>query len=147
MKNINIYTSLFMIISIAIISCSIEPKPINYGVDACDNCRMTIVDKVHAAELVSKKGKVLKYDAIECMIRHFNKGDIDVNDYELFLINELETPEKLIDATKSYYLISPNMPSPMGGNLTGFAEKENAEKYKKIRGGKIYNWTEIKKQF
>jgi copper chaperone NosL len=31
---------------------------------------MTIVDKVHAAEIVTKKGKVCKFDATECMINY-----------------------------------------------------------------------------
>ena len=34
-------------------ACSAEPEPIAYGSDACDFCRMNIVDKTHAAQLVT----------------------------------------------------------------------------------------------
>ena len=41
-------------------SCNVGPQAINYGSDGCHFCKMTIVDKVHAAEIVTKKGKVYK---------------------------------------------------------------------------------------
>ena len=36
---------------------------------------MTIVDKVHAAEIVTQKGKVYKFDATECMINFMDEFD------------------------------------------------------------------------
>ena len=36
-------------------ACSVEPVEINYGEDACEFCKMNIVDKQHAAELVTPK--------------------------------------------------------------------------------------------
>ena len=47
------------------VSCSPEAQPINYGSDQCDFCRMTIVDKAHAAEVVTKKGRAYKFDSGE----------------------------------------------------------------------------------
>ncbi len=51
-----------------VVGCSVEESPINYGKDACNFCKMNIVDKQHAAEIVTSKGKPFKYDAIECMV-------------------------------------------------------------------------------
>ena len=106
--------------------CSIEPQPINYGKDACHYCKMSIVDRQHNAEIVTKKGKAFKYDAIECMVRDI--GRRDENEIALFLIADYTIPGKLVDATRATYLISATLPSPMGANLTGFEHQENAIK-------------------
>ena len=44
---------------------------------------MTIVDNKHSAELVTTKGKVYKFDAIECMIRHLQ--NIEDQQYQFIL--------------------------------------------------------------
>lgn len=93
-------------------SCSIAPEPINYGQDGCHFCKMTIVDKVHAAEIVTTKGKVYKFDATECMINFMD--EFETSNIELFLSNNYSTPEELIDSKEATFLISENVPSPMG---------------------------------
>lgn len=40
-------------------SCNVAPEEIAYGKDACSFCDMTIVDKTHAAEYVTKKGRLI----------------------------------------------------------------------------------------
>lgn len=122
-------------------SCVVEPSPINYGTDACHFCKMTIVDKVHASEIVTKKGKIYKFDAIECMIVFLN--DFDNSKVQLFLSNNYLEPVSLIDATKATFLISKNISSPMGAFLSAFNSKAAAEKVKQNKGGKLFNWEEI----
>ncbi|HRJ13994.1 MAG TPA: hypothetical protein PLI34_03310, partial [Saprospiraceae bacterium] len=56
------------IMILAAAACTPTAKPIEYGADACYYCKMTIVDRQHAAEAVSAKGKVFMFDAIECMV-------------------------------------------------------------------------------
>ena len=122
-------------------SCNISPKPIDYGNDGCHYCKMTIVDKIHAAEVVTKKGKVYKFDATECMI-HF-LDDFDATQIELFLSNNYTEPEVLIDATQATFLISKNVPSPMGAFLSAFKVKEDAEKVQSKKGGELFTWEEL----
>ncbi len=57
-----------LILLLIVTNCSVSPKAIDYGNDGCHFCKMTIVDKLHAAEVVTNKGKVYKFDATECMI-------------------------------------------------------------------------------
>ena len=141
MKNI---VALFIVAHL-FISCTIEPAKINYGNDACHYCKMTIVEETHAAQLVTKKGKPYKYDAIECLLNDFeNREEKDV---ALFLVTDYLTPKKLIDAKTATYLISEEIQSPMGANLSAFEFKENAAKYAKNDKDKIYDWTEIQNHF
>ncbi|GAA4939308.1 hypothetical protein GCM10023314_09990 [Algibacter agarivorans] len=102
---------------------------------------MTIVDKIHAAEIVTKKGKVYKFDATECMVNFLK--EFDTSEIALFLSNNYTEPEALIDATKATFLISENIPSPMGAFLSAFKNKVDAEKTQAEKGGKLYTWEEL----
>ena len=128
----------FVALVLILTSCNVGPEAIDYGNDGCNFCKMTIVDKVHASEIVTKKGKVFKFDATECMI-NFMK-DFDTSEIELYLSNNYTEPEVLIDATKATFLISENIPSPMGAFLSAFKNKTDAEKFQKEKGGKLYTW-------
>ncbi|MDX5584510.1 MAG: nitrous oxide reductase accessory protein NosL [Aureibaculum sp.] len=135
----------FLLILNLLFSCSIEPSKIEYGKDACHYCKMTIVEETHAAQIVTKKGKPYKYDAIECLLNDLENRE--EKDIALFLVTDYLTPKKLIDAKTATYLISENIQSPMGANLTAFTQKENAEKYVTNGTDKIFNWVELQNHF
>ncbi len=126
-------------------ACGIEPQPIEYGKDMCNFCKMNIVDQQHAAEIVSKKGKVYKYDAIECMLNELkSRNEAEI---ALFLVNTYDLPKELADAATVNYLISEAIKSPMGANLSAFKDKKIAISTKEEKGGDIYNWEELKIKF
>ncbi len=119
-------------------SCSIAPEAIVYGSDGCHFCKMTIVDKIHGAEIVTDKGKVYKFDAIECMV-NFDK-EIDAGEKAMYLVNHYESPEELINAQEAIFLISKRIPSPMGAFLTAFKKEESAMEIIDENEGKLYVW-------
>lgn len=136
----------FIVLFLLIFSrCNVSPKAIEYGHDGCHFCKMTIVDKAHAAEIVTKKGKVYKFDASECMI-HFMK-EFETNHIQLYLSNNYTEPEVFIDATKATFLISKNIPSPMGAYLSAFKDESDAKKLQAKKGGVLYSWEAILKHF
>lgn len=125
-------------------SCTVTPKEIDYGSDGCHFCKMTIVDEQHGAEIVTKKGKVYKFDATECMVNFLEKQNTP--EIKFYLSNNYTEPKELIDATKATFLISKNIPSPMGANLSAFSNKKDALKIQNEKGGYIYTWDELFKQ-
>lgn len=143
MQTLKHYSTLALLLLFC--SCNVSPKPIEYGSDGCHFCSMTIVDKVHAAEVVTKKGKVYKFDATECMI-NFMK-DFNTSEIELYLSNNYTDPEALIDASKATFLISKNIPSPMGAFLSAFKHKTDAEKLQTEKGGHMYTWETLLVKF
>ncbi len=130
------------LVSFLFTSCNVEPQPINYGSDACHYCEMTIVDRQHASQLVTSKGKAYKYDAIECMV-HSLQDEFAATEMAHYLVTDLNQPGELIDATKASFLISENLQSPMGANLSAFLNVEAGNKAKEKFTGKIYTWKEI----
>lgn len=127
---------------ISTLSCSNKPQPIDYGNDGCHYCKMTIVDKLHAAELVTQKGKVYKFDASECMIRYLEENPAVT--YATLVTNYYEAPREFVASEAAFYLISPSLPSPMGANLTAFKNKDIALGLMAEKGGQLYTWSQLK---
>jgi len=123
------------------ISCTIQPQKIEYGKDACHFCRMNIVDQQHAAQMVTKKGKAFKFDATECMINYLKETDTE--QVGLLLVADYNNPSDLIDANLATFIISENIPSPMGEFLSAVPTKEEALSLKKTKEGDIYTWDEL----
>jgi copper chaperone NosL len=126
-------------------SCSVAPEPINYGQDACHFCKMTIVDQQHSAQYVTKKGKQFKFDAIECMVNELSEKGID--EIAFLLVADYHDPGQMTPAFEATYLISKEIKSPMGADLTGFASEQQALESQKENGGKLYSWKELLEKF
>ncbi len=133
------------IITALLISCNASPQPIAYGTDACHYCNMTIVDRQHASELVTKKGKAFKYDAIECMV-HSLQDELKNTEIAWYLTADFNEPGQLMDATMATYLVSDKISSPMGANLSAFGNKMAAQKGKEKFTGELFSWEDIQNQ-
>ncbi|MFM1875238.1 MAG: hypothetical protein RL266_975 [Bacteroidota bacterium] len=142
MKN---HPTCIFILALLLSGCAVEPQPINYGADACNYCKMNIVDTQHAAQFVTSKGKCYRFDAIECML-NLEKDFVEAP-IELFLICDYAKPGSLIDATTATYLISENIPSPMGGFLSGFSSSDEAKTIKTEAGGELFTWQQLKTMY
>jgi len=138
-------TFILIVFSLILLACANNPKPITYGSDGCHYCSMTIVDMQHAAQLMTKKGRTYTFDASECMINHLR--EIDKTTVAIFLVNDYNTPGATIDATNATYLISKNIPSPMGEYLSAFATRESAEYALEKNDGELFTWEELQNRF
>jgi len=134
-----------LVLILFITGCKVEPKPIAYGKEGCHFCSMTIVDQQHAAQIVTRKGKVFSFDAVECMVNYTK--ELDMDEVQLLLCNHYLVPEELIDATKATFLISEQIPSPMGAFLTGFDTRHAAEEILGTNEGELFTWEELVQHF
>ncbi len=139
--------SLFFGLVLIVSSCKPEGKPIDYGHDKCDYCMMTIVDQRFGCEVVTKKGKVYKFDAVECMVNYVSEKVEDENGLALLFTNTHDHPGKFIDAHSAKYLVSKNMPSPMGMYINPFGDAAEAQKMQQQNGGEIFSWDELRAKF
>ena len=136
-----------VLIAFAFFSCDPKSKPIAYGEDKCEFCRMSIVDQRFGGEIVTQKGKVYKYDAVECMVNYLDQRVDDESSLKMILTNTYDAPGKLQDARACYYLISENMPSPMGMFLNPFESLDAATKNMQEHSGAIFSWQELRADF
>lgn len=132
---------IYIMILIVTVSCSNEPKPIQYGSDTCDFCEMTIVSSAFSAQAVSTKGKQFKYDAIECMV-----NDLLQKDSEMAVMNvaDYSQPGNMISVKKAVFIINDTIKSPMGANL---AAVKKGDRKSQEHTESSYDWEGLKTHF
>lgn len=134
--------NLFILSTMLLFACTSGPQPIRYGEDACNYCKMTIVDQQHSAEAVTLKGKVYKFDAIECLVHYVTP--LEESTFSHLLVADFDKPGTLIDAKTSSYLISPNLPSPMGAFLNAFDDANRSASVQREMSGDLHSWQSLK---
>ena len=138
------YLIYFIIVTTIFVSCSKEPVPIRFNEDQCAYCQMIISDQRYGTELITTKGKIYKYDSIECLAAYIIEEKKGSNDLQSIWTIDFKYPEKFIDATKAWYLHSDLLKSPMGLNLSSFTEKNAAENVNNVFHGELIRWDEVK---
>lgn len=133
--------------TLVVTSCYTEPEPLVYGTDVCHFCKMTLMDKKFGAELVTKKGKIYKFDDMNCFINFYNSGYEPVEDFQHKLVIDYSRPGKLIDATNGFYLKSAEVRSPMNGQVAAFETQADMNNFKKEWKGIYLGWAEVTTQY
>jgi copper chaperone NosL len=138
---------LLTILMFMMLACSTEPQALEYGKDGCFACKMTLMDKKFGAEIVTTKGKVYKFDDVNCMITYVNTSTLNERDIAHQLVVDFATPEKFVDANQAFFLKSENIKSPMASQVAAFSKKEELENVKMELGGIYLVWGELVTQF
>jgi copper chaperone NosL len=116
------------LLAILFSSCNAGPEAIVAGKDNCYFCKMTITDTKYGAEIVTKKGKVYKFDDMHCLLS-FTKakmiGDAEVKD--IYLV-DFSGGHSLIKASESFLLQGEEIRGPMNGNIIAFKNKDSLKK-------------------
>ncbi|WP_316815725.1 nitrous oxide reductase accessory protein NosL [Pedobacter nyackensis] len=119
-------------------SCSVEPKPIKVGTDACSFCKMGVVDKRFGAELITKKGKIYKFDDLHCLLA-FTKENVEKNaDIARMYLVDYEEPHGFIELEKAFLFKSEAFRSPMGSDVAAFlTEKQLKAATQTLKGSVV----------
>ena len=123
--------------------CTPEPEPIFYGEDQCIYCKMIISERGYGAELVTQKGKVYKFDTIECLTAYILQQQAEPERIHSMWAVNFNGTDRLLDVTKSIFLHSDRLHSPMGLNLSAFSTREDAEGMRQKYGGQLLSWQEV----
>lgn len=142
MKSVKLF--LIPLLSFIVLSgCSKNPEPIKYGSDECELCRMSIVDKQYGAELVTNKGKIYKFDSIECLVNYSLKNNMIGDENNSMLVTDFSKPEMFIDVKKSFYVLNSSFRSPMGLNVSSFGTDVAKQSFIDKNGGQQLSWPEV----
>lgn len=125
-------------------SCGTDPEPIAFGKDACDHCRMTIMDPKFGAELVTAKGKVYKFDDVNCMVSHGKGIPEGLDGAAHLLVCDMSHPGQLIPVREAFMLRSDEVRSPMGSRVAAFSVKADRDAKLTEWGGDPIDWAGIR---
>lgn len=139
--------NIFVVVGLLIIlfACTPEPQPINYGADICDFCKMNITDNKYAAEIVTSKGKVYKFDSIECLFQFKDLEFKTDDEIHSELVNDFSNPGELIDLRKAFFLKTDLFRSPMGMNVLSVSSEAKLSEMKSQHGGEVLTYNEVRK--
>lgn len=146
-KNQRVKFIFFIAFIYAVCGCNPESKPIHYGEDKCEFCRMSIVDQRFGGEVVTQKGKTYKFDAVECLVNYLDERVEDETKLKFILTNTYDNPGGLVDVSACTYLKSANMPSPMGMFINPFKERSEAVILQEENAGTLFSWEELRADF
>ena len=134
-----------LLTSFVIASCN-NPKAekIAYGKDNCAECKMAIMDPKFGGEIVTKKGRVYKFDDAHCVALFMQRRGVEMSNIHKTLFSDYENNEQFIEVKDAEFVVSSQLKSPMGGNAAAFngvaaAKKKAAE----IEGSKVTNWATL----
>jgi copper chaperone NosL len=125
---------------LTLLSCNSGPQPIRLGQDACSFCKMSIADKRFGAEMITKKGKVYKFDDLHCVLGFIKAGSVPSSDVSATWLVNFEEPHNFIAARKALLVKSADLHSPMGGNVAAFDNEIKMNETLKTVHGSRTNW-------
>jgi copper chaperone NosL len=137
-----IVAAVFLMISL--VSCAPQSEKIALGKDDCAECKMTIADPKFGGEIVTRKGKVYKFDDPHCMAAFLNRRAVELSDIHQTLFVDYENNNQFLDVRSAEFVISSQFKTPMGGNAAAFNSKAAAaKKSAEMDGSKTTNWATL----
>lgn len=147
MKKKKTSAALISLMALAMVSCAVEPEPLQFGKDACHTCKMTLMDHKFGAEIVTTKGKIYKFDDVNCMLSFYNSGEVAMESMKDVLIVDFSKTEKLIDARNALYVKAEAIKSPMASKVAAFESNADLLKMNTEWKGIQMSWGELQTQY
>ncbi len=124
--------------------CEAGPEPIRYGQDECSECKMIISDQRFGAQLVTRRGKVFKFDDVCCLKEFTAKGTVPAEDVKLEMVCDFERPNTFIAVTEAFFLRNEALKSPMRSDSAAFGSEEARRRVlRQLGGGQEARWADI----
>ena len=122
------------------LSCARGPRALVAGEDSCDYCRMTITDTRYGGQVVTSRGRVLTFDAVECLASYVSETasseirSVHVSDYRT---------RDMVRAEDAVF-VRGALQSPMGQGLAAFAAPDSSLPALRAEfGGEVLRWNDV----
>jgi copper chaperone NosL len=125
--------------------CKRQFDPINYGHEACTHCRMTIMDKRFAAEIITSKGRAIKFDDFGCLLGWVKEENFSDPGAMIFVADFNHPGGDFLDARHAVFIHDETLRSPMNGNFAATASEIQANQLNKSAHSQILTWINLSK--
>jgi copper chaperone NosL len=136
-----IAATLLLIVS----SCNTKPEPLVVGKDVCYDCKMTIMDERFGGEIITTKGKIYKFDDAHCMAHFLKTTDLKTADIAQTVFVDYKNKGTFLDIKSLYFVVSPQLKSPMNSNAAAFINRATAQKLTTLTTGEVKTWDALLK--
>lgn len=129
-------------LSFSFFSCAkTEVVPIKLNVDTCDFCKMTIADGKYAAEVITEKGRVYKFDDFMCMV-NYGKENSNTK-IAAYYVNDYLQDNVLIPAKTAFFVSGGTIQSPMRGGIIAFSSENDAKEFETKLKAQLVTWETV----
>lgn len=126
--------TVFMVISLLLGACGPSgPEPIEVHKDLCHHCKMNIADTRFAAELITGKGRVYKFDDVLCLQAYVS--DLVADPKAEVYICDYADPGHLTPLDSLVFVQGDAIQSPMRGNIAAFRDEKQLQEYNEVWKG------------
>ena len=132
----------FFLLAFIISSCTTKPQPIKMG-DTCDFCIMGVADNRFGAEIITKKGKIYKFDDIHCLLGFMKANTVPPKEQKSIVFIDFEAPHGFIESENIFLLKSGGLRSPMGSNIAAFKTLVQLKESQNKLGGEEVVWKSL----
>jgi len=130
---------LVLLLSLSFLSCGdFKVEPIKLNTDNCDFCKMSIADGKYAAEVITQKGRVYKFDDIGCMA-NYCKENANTK-MSAYYVGDFSQDNNLIPAETAFFLSGGTIQTPMHGGIIAFSKEKDAKEFGTKLNAKPINW-------
>lgn len=125
--------------------CDNGPVAIEYGRDECAVCKMILVDSRYGTEFITGKGKVHKFDDVNCLVEFMARDDAPAG---RGLVIDFKRVNHFLDVDQAVYLKHPGLRTPMGSGIACFVDKDAALAVDSELGGggTLIGWEDVKRE-
>lgn len=124
-------------------SCTARPEALKIGKDNCSFCKMTISDNRYGAEIITRKGKVYKFDDSHCLLSFIQSKTTEKKDIDKVYFTDFMSEHTLIQADGAFLLQSDFFRGPMNGNMAAFSNIDSMKKFAQQYKGNVVTWKQL----
>ena len=95
------------------------------------------------AEIITKKGKIFKFDDAHCVANYISNKKIDQNNIKQTLFIDYSTESSFVKGEEAWFVVSPKLKSPMNSNAAAFPSRDAADKKAAKVSGAVKNWKSL----
>lgn len=116
-----------------------EPRPFALREENCGYCRMTISDPRFGGEFVRDNGRVVAFDAIECLASYVRENAAA---HGTPYVIDFRHPGRFVKASEAVFLRSSDRSSPMGPGVIAVSARDAAAAQREL-GGTQMRWSDV----
>jgi nitrous oxidase accessory protein len=126
----------------AVTACGGGPRALVLGEDSCAHCRMTITDPRFGGLVETARGKVLTFDAVECLAAFVQALPVDAPPRGVW-VADYANGGRWIAVEEARFVHGGSLRSPMGRSLAAFAPGQDAARLRREFGGEVIAWADV----
>ncbi len=144
-KNLTVNPAILLFSILLMNSCNTEPQAIVQGKDNCHLCKMTITDPKYGAEILTKKGKVYKFDDVHCLLSFLQTKTLEEMQVKEIYVVDYTGNHSLVKVNESFLLQGDKIRGPMNGNIIAFKDKDSMKNLAAQLKGVAISWEQLNK--